>query len=201
MFEFLFVKVNGSGGIKRPADSNGENGQGPPAKRSLFDCNGSPVLNGPMPDQENNGIQLKVEAGIPQTMIVNNGQPVVQVQLPQQAVIQGQSQPVTVQGQTIQVQGQTVQIQGQTLQLPGQSLQVQSSQGMIAPQIVIQPQQLMSGNQKIVTGSDGKQYLIKTTPVSTNGTVLNTLAASSPQANNQQPTQQINGSTGQVCWQ
>lgn len=192
------MKVNGSGGIKRPADSNGENGQGPPAKRSLFDCNGSLVPNGPVPDQESNGIQVKVEPGIPQTVIVNNGQPVVQVQLPQQAILQGQSQPVTVQGQTIQVQGQTVQLQGPTLQLQGQPLQVQSSQGMITPQIVIQPQQLIAGNQKIVTGSDGKQYLIKTAPVSTNGTVLNTLTTSSPQANNQQPTQQINGSTGQV---
>jgi len=199
-FELKF-QVNGAGGIKRPADSNGENSQAPPAKRSLFDCNGSLIANGSQIDQENsNSLQLKVEGGVSQTMIVNNGQPMVQVQIPQQAVLQGQTQPVTVQGQTIQLQGQTVQLQGQTLQLQGQQLQVQSSPGMITPQIVIQPQQLIAGNQKIVTGSDGKQYLIKTTPVSTNGAVLGTLTSSTPQATNHQQTQLINGSssTGQV---
>lgn len=151
------------------------------------------MTNGSQAGQENNGFHVKVESGVPQTLIVNNHQPVVQFQLPQQAVIQGQSQPVTIQGQTLQLQGQTIHLQGQTLHLPGQHLQMQSS-----PQIVIQPHQLMPGSQKIVTGSDGKQYLIKAAPASTNSTVMSTLTMTGSQAGSQQSTQHLNGSTGQV---
>ncbi len=128
-----------------------------------------------------------MEPGGPQALPVNNPQSVVQLQLPQQTVFQGQSQPV-IQGQTLQLQGQTIQFQGQTLHLPGQQSQMQSS-----TQIVIHPQQLTPGSQKIVTGSDGKQYLIKMAPVSSNSNVTNTFTMSSSQA-----TQQLNGNTGQV---
>ena len=181
----LQPKVNGIGGIKRPADSNIENGQGPPTKRPYFECNGSTFTNGPQSGQVNNGFRVKMEPSGPQALTVNIPQAIVQ--LPQQTILQGQSQPV-IQGQTLQLQGQTVQFQGQTLHLPGQQSQMQSS-----TQIVIHPQQLIPGSQKIVTGSDGKQYLIKMAPVSSNSNVMNTFTMSSSQA-----TQQLNGNTGQV---
>jgi len=79
------------------------------------------------------------------------------------------------------------------------------------PGIILQQQPVLTsttpGGQKIITGTDGKQYIVKTGPGCGNGTVIGTLTATpcpSPgmmqqqqQQQPQQPQQQLNGNAGQ----
>jgi AT-rich interactive domain-containing protein 2 len=100
----------------------------------------------------------------------------------------------------------------QQQQQPGIVLQQQQQQPGIVLQQQQQQQQQMTttpGGQKIITGSDGKQYIVKTGPGCGNGTVIGTLTATpcttpgmmqqqqqQQQAHQQQHPQQVNGNGG-----